>query len=69
MEETGLPITEIEGEQEAMHSAVSENAIVSFEPYFATQNLSGIYSIISHIVLCKATGELLERTNEAVDIH
>ena len=68
-EETGLQVTKIYGEAEAVTVQTGEAVTVSFEPYCITQNLSGAYSIILHTFLCEAEGELLEQTNETENIR
>ncbi len=68
-EETGLIITHISGEENAIIENVNGDLLISFEPYLVSQNLSGAYSIIVNAFLCRADGELLLKSNESVDIH
>ncbi len=68
-EETGLDITYISGEKNAIIENVNGNSLISFKPYLVSQNLSGAYSIIVNTFLCKATGGLLSKSNESLDIH
>ena len=68
-EETGLHITEIQGEEERGLLDIDGNKTISFSPYCVTQNLSGAYSIILNTFICEAEGDLLERTNETKNIH
>ena len=68
MEETGLTITEIAGEQEVKQVEVEGNRTVSFTPYCTTQNLCGAYSILLHTFLCRAEGEPLAATDETQSI-
>ncbi|MBQ8585907.1 MAG: NUDIX domain-containing protein [Butyricicoccus sp.] len=68
-EETGLQITKIHGENDAVSTRVGDVTTISFEPYCITQNLSGAYSIILHTFLCEAEGELLDHTNETQNIR
>ncbi len=69
MEETGLNITKIHGEDGAVSIETNGVTTVSFTPYCITQNLSGAYSIILNTFLCEAEGELLLNTNETENIH
>ena len=68
-EETGLTVTEIQGEEKALSIKMADAEIISYEPYCITQNLSGAYSIILHTFLCRAEGTLLTGTNETENIH
>ena len=68
-EETGLTVTHIEGEDDAVSSAVCGHETVSFEPFCITENLSGAYGIVLSTFLCRAEGTPLEQTEEAEDIR
>lgn len=68
-EETGLHLTNIQGEEDSIFLDVDGNKTISLSPYCVTQNLSGAYSIILNTFLCEAEGELLERTNETENIR
>lgn len=68
-EETGLHITEIQGEKDAVFNSVNGFKVMSFSPYCSTQNLSGGYSLILHTFLCRAEGTLLEKTNETTNMR
>lgn len=69
LEETGLKITKIYGEELSVSTQTSDVTTISFTPYCITQNLSGAYSIILHTFLCEAEGSLVESTNETENIH
>lgn len=69
LEETGLKITKIYGEELSVSTRTSDVTTISFTPYCITQNLSGAYSIILHTFLCEAEGRLVESTNETANIH
>ena len=69
LEETGLKLTKIHGEDRSVYTRSGNVTTVSFEPFCITQNLSGAYSIILNTFLCEAEGELLERTNETENIR
>ncbi|AKN32898.1 hypothetical protein Ccar_19420 [Clostridium carboxidivorans P7] len=44
------------------------NKVISFQPYYVTQNLSGAYSLILNTFLCEADGVLTEATDEIQNI-
>ncbi len=69
LEETGLKIYEIQGENQHIESVVNGNKIISIEPYCVTQNLSGAYSLLVITFICKAEGNLLEKTDETQNIR
>lgn len=69
LEETGLTITKIYGEENKVTNQTANVQTISFEPYCITQNLSGAYSIILNTFLCEAEGEILLNTNETQDVH
>lgn len=68
-EETGLRVTEIQGEKDAVFTTVNGFQVMNFTPYCSTQNLSGGYSLIVQTFLCRAEGTLLEKTNETTNIR
>ena len=68
-EETGLRIIKIEGEENLTISKDSGYKTISFVPFCSTQNLSGGYSIMLQTFICQAEGELLEETNETINIR
>jgi len=63
-EETGLEVIEIEGEAQATKE-INGYTILELNPFFTSQNLAGGYSIILLTFICRAEGELLEKTNES----
>ena len=68
-EETGLSITKILGEDNQISNFIKGNEVISYTPYYITQNLSRAYSIILNTFLCEAKGELLTEINESQNIH
>ncbi|MFT5872472.1 MAG: 8-oxo-dGTP pyrophosphatase MutT (NUDIX family) [Clostridium sp.] len=68
-EETGLKLTEIEGEKETVLCNCNGYTVISFNPFYSSQNLSGGYSIMLQTFICKATGELLQQSDESVNIR
>lgn len=69
MEETGLTVTKIHGEELTIESTIRGNRVISFAPFHVTQNFSGAYSIILNTFLCEAEGELKTETNETQNIR
>ncbi len=68
-EETGLELIEIQGEKETMTCECNGYTVVSFNPFYSSQNLSGGYSIMLQTFICKAKGELLKKSDESVNIR
>jgi 8-oxo-dGTP pyrophosphatase MutT (NUDIX family) len=69
LEETGLRLTRIEGEETALTRTVNGYKVMSYTPFCTTQNLSGGYSILLHSFICEAEGEPLARTDEARNLR
>ena len=67
-EETGLRVTEIDGEAQAVEIDVEGVRTVAFSSFCTTQNLCGAYSIVLHTFVCRAEGEPLPCTEETRDI-
>lgn len=68
LEETGLTLTKIYGEELSAVTQVGEVKTIFFEPFCITQNLRGAYSIILNTFICEAEGEPLPSTDEAQNI-
>lgn len=68
-EETGLKLTEITGEKDTVITNCNGYEVISYNPFYASQNLSGGYSIILQTFICKATGELLQESDESTNIR
>jgi len=66
-EETGLTLKTIHGERFPLDTA--KHSLLSFSPYYTTQNLSGAYSIIIHFFRCEAEGEPFPSSDESTDIR
>ncbi len=69
MEETGLNVTEIIGEEDAIVTDINGYKVISFLPFCSTQNLSGGYSIVLQTFVCRAEGALLAKTNETINMR
>jgi len=63
-EETGLEVTEINGEAESRYFESNGYKVLSYEPFANAQNLQGTYPIMVQIFICKAKGSLAVSTNE-----
>lgn len=68
-EETGLNVTEVLGEESADIVQQRGYKVVSVEPYYISQNLSGSYPKIVTIFLCQAEGEMVVKSNESENIR
>ena len=68
-EETGLELTEICGEKDAIKCECNGYTVISFNPFYSSQNLSGVYSIILQTFICKAKGEPLNKSDESINIR
>ena len=68
-EETGLHLTQIQGEENSHSLNIVGNQTISISPFCITQNLSGAYSLLLHTFLCTAEGTLLEQTDETTNIR
>ena len=68
-EETGLHLTQIQGEENSHSLNIVGNQTISISPFCITQNLSGAYSLLLHTFLCTAEGALLEQTDETTNIR
>ncbi|WP_234978623.1 hypothetical protein [Anaerosalibacter sp. Marseille-P3206] len=62
-------ITEIQGEKETAVCNCNEYIVISFNPFYSSQNLSGGYSIMLQTFICKATGKSLQQSDESVNIR
>ena len=65
MEETGLSITEILGENRTPPYGHGQYKVLSFTPYACSQNLGGDYPIMVFTFVCKASGNLLYASDES----
>jgi ADP-ribose pyrophosphatase len=68
MEETGLEVTEIEGEKEAVVYKNNGYEVLSYVPFSSAQNISGSYPIMVQTFICKVKGEALQKSNESRNI-
>jgi 8-oxo-dGTP pyrophosphatase MutT (NUDIX family) len=69
LEETGLHVTRIVGEESADIVQQRDYQVIGVEPYFVSQNMSGSYAKIVTIFLCQAEGEMLVKSDESENIR
>jgi len=65
LEETGLHVTEILGEKDANIININGYKVLNYNPFSCSQNLYGNYPIMVQVFICKVTGKLLAKTDEA----
>jgi ADP-ribose pyrophosphatase len=68
-EETGLELTEIQGEKETVTCECNGYTVISFNSFYSSQNLRGGYSIMLQTFICTAKGELLVQSDESINIR
>ncbi|HZK70528.1 MAG TPA: NUDIX domain-containing protein [Clostridia bacterium] len=68
-EETGLDVTEIEGELESSTCVANGYKVINYNPFNCSQNIDGYYPIMVQIFICRVNGELLKKTNETKNIR
>ncbi|MTI57461.1 NUDIX hydrolase [Geosporobacter ferrireducens] len=64
-EETGLEITMIEGEGDTLVYEGNGYKVLNYTPFCSIQNIEGTYPIMVQIFICRAAGELLDKSDEA----
>ena len=68
-EETGLRVTEIEGENDVITVEDNGYKVINYMPFACAQNIEGDYPIMVQTFICKVQGEALEKTNETQNIR
>lgn len=68
-EETGLKVTNIKGESEAIVLESNGYKVLNYTPFSCSQNIQGTYPIMVQIFICSADGELLNKSNETKNIR
>lgn len=68
-EETGLEVTKIQGEEEAVKVEEDGYCVLNYGSFSISQNIDGKYPIMVQVFLCKAEGELLKSSNESQEIQ
>ncbi|WP_425448317.1 NUDIX hydrolase [Dethiothermospora halolimnae] len=69
MEETGLQVLEIEGEQDAVVFESNGYKVLNYTPFSSSQNIQGTYPIMVQTFICKVKGQTLSETNETKNIR
>ena len=71
MEETGLELDRIEGEEDAEVVEVNGYRVLNYTPFSSSQNIEGYYPIIVQVFLCTAreTPELNRESNETKNVR
>ncbi len=68
-EETGLKVTNIIGEEDAVVVEFNGYKVLNYTPFSSSQNLEGNYPIMVQTFICNAAGDLLSKSNEAKNIR
>ncbi|MBZ9689312.1 NUDIX domain-containing protein [Clostridium estertheticum] len=69
LEETGLKVIEIIGEGKAVTFKANGYKVINYIPYACSQNIEGNYPIMVQTFICKAIGQVLDKTNETKNIR
>jgi len=68
-EETGLEVTEIEGECNSETYESNGYRVINYTPFSSTQNVEGLYPIMVQVFICKVEGELIESSDESQNLR
>jgi len=68
-EETGLNVTTIVGKDSADIVQQRDYKVISVEPFYISQNMSGSYLKIITTFLCQVEGELVAKSDESENIR
>lgn len=68
MEETGLVIDRIEGEENSHIFYADGYKVINYKPFSCCQNVMGAYPIMVQVFICSATGEVVNESNESKDL-
>ena len=68
-EETGLEVTEIEGENDTIIVEKNGYKVISYAPFTCSQNIEGDYPIMVQTFICRVQGEIITHTNESRDVR
>lgn len=69
LEETGLNVTYIQGEDDADIFEANGYKVLNYTPFSCSQNTQGTYPIMVQTFICNASGNLLKNTNETKNIR
>lgn len=67
-EETGLDVTEIEGEKDSVFYENNGYRVLSYVPFTSAQNVFGDYPIMVQTFICRVKGEVLQSSDETQNI-
>ena len=68
-EETGLELTYIQGEKEAVITEHKNFKVLNYSPFACAQNVDGDYPIMVQVFICRASGKALSESNESRNIR
>lgn len=68
-EETGLEVTEIEGEDEAVFVESNGYRVINYVPFSCSQNLLGAYPIMVDTFICRVKGKELIASDESKNMR
>ena len=67
-EETGLELTYIQGEKEAVITEHNQYKVINYTPFACAQNVDGDYPIMVQVFICRASGKAFRESNESRNI-
>ena len=68
-EETGLEVTYIQGEEEAIITDQKNYKVLNYTPFACSQNVDGDYPIMVQVFICRASGKAFSESNESRNIR
>ena len=68
-EETGLQVTCIQGEEDAVITEHKGYKVLNYTPFACAQNVDGDYPIMVQVFICRASGKALNESNESRNIR
>ncbi len=68
-EETGLKVTNIKGEEEAIVLESNGYKVLNYTPFSCSPNIQGTYPIMVQTFICNADGDSLDKSNETKNIR
>jgi ADP-ribose pyrophosphatase/8-oxo-dGTP diphosphatase len=68
-EETGLEVTYIQGENEAVTTIHNGYKVLNYTPFSCAQNVDGDYPIMVQVFICRTSGKELTESNESRNIR
>ena len=68
-EETGLEVSYIQGEEEAVITEHQGYKVLNYSPFACAQNVEGDYPIMVQVFICRASGKELNESDESRNIR